>query len=75
MSHDQTTEPTQWIKASRSAGDNACVEMRRTGKCVEVRDTKQREQGPVLGMTREGFSAWLALAKRGTLDILLMRVE
>ncbi|MBT0774280.1 DUF397 domain-containing protein [Kineosporia sp. J2-2] len=64
-------DPQRWVKASRSAGDNACVEQRRTPRAVEVRDTKQHGAGPTLGMTPTAFADWLSAAKAGELDTLL----
>ncbi len=32
---------TPWIKAQASGGGSQCVEMRRSGPSVEVRDTKR----------------------------------
>jgi hypothetical protein len=69
------TDPTRWIKASKSAGDNACVEMRRVGGGIEVRDSKHGEEGPSLGMSRKCFEVWLTDARGGGLDVLLDHVE
>lgn len=51
-------DPTQWVKARASADSGNCVEMRRVGGLVEVRDTKDR-QGPSLKFTPEEFAAWV----------------
>ena len=64
------TDPTQWVKATRSNGSGACVEMRREGDRVEVRDTKDR-QGPSLKFTPDEFAAWVDGAKRGEFDHLM----
>ena len=61
---------TAWIKASRSGAQNSCVEMRGHAGFVEVRDTKQRGEGPILGLTRAQFAAWLDGAKHGEFDHL-----
>jgi hypothetical protein len=61
---------TAWIKASRSASDNACVEMRRHEDRIEVRDTKQGETGPILSFTTSEWAAWLDGAKNGEFDHL-----
>lgn len=58
-----------WIKARRSTGDANCVEMRRAGDAVEVRDSKDTT-GPVLRYSRGGFTAWLAAARDGEFDHL-----
>ncbi len=59
----------RWIKASRSAADNQCVEMRRQGAVIEVRDSKHPD-GPTLGYTPSEFAAWLDGAKKGEFDHL-----
>ena len=61
MSIDATT----WIKASRSGNSGQCVEMRRNGGSVEVRDTKAAGRGPILSFPPAGFAAWLDGARRG----------
>lgn len=60
---------TAWVKASRSGASNQCVELRRNGEAIEVRDTKDRS-GPVLRFTEAEFAAWLDGAKRGEFDHL-----
>jgi hypothetical protein len=59
----------RWVKASRSGGDNNCVEMRRRADVVEVRDSKHPD-GPTLGYTPSEFAAWLDGAKKGEFDHL-----
>jgi hypothetical protein len=59
---------TPWIKAQASGGGGQCVEMRRSGPSVEVRDTKARGTGPTLQFAPGGFSAWVEAAKSGELD-------
>ena len=66
-----TPDPTQWIKASRSANQGQCVEMRQHSDAVEIRDTKDAGQGPTLRFTTEEFSAWLDGAKNGQFDHLI----
>lgn len=65
-----TVDPSTWVKASKSAQANNCVEMRSTSS-VEVRDTKQHGHGPTLQLDRGAAAAWLAGAKAGELDHLL----
>ena len=60
---------TPWIKASKSANNNDCVEMRRNGATVEVRDSKDKT-GPVLRFTPAELDAWLDGARRGEFDHL-----
>jgi hypothetical protein len=62
-------DPSAWIKATRSGNSGNCVEMRRSGTLVEVRDSKDRT-GPVLQIAGEEFTAWLDAAKQGELDRL-----
>jgi hypothetical protein len=50
--------PTPWVKASRSTQGSDCVEMRRIGGAVEVRDSKD-PHGPVLRFSGTQFAAWL----------------
>ena len=61
---------TPWIKASRSGELAQCVEMRRNGGAVEVRDSKDPE-GPSLSHAKSGFAAWLDGAKNGEFDHLM----
>jgi hypothetical protein len=62
---------TPWIKASRSGNSGDCVEMRSRAGVIEVRDTKQNEEGPTLGFTKAEFAAWLDGAKKGEFDHLV----
>lgn len=59
-----------WVKASASDSSGSCVEMRRNGKVIEVRDTKQNGEGPTLSFTPAEFSAWLDGARKGEFDHL-----
>jgi hypothetical protein len=61
---------TEWIKATASAGGGNCVEMRRHGDAVEVRDSKD-PNGAVLRFTTREFAAWLDGAKHAEFDHLL----
>jgi len=63
-------ETTPWIKAKRSDTSGQCVEVRRHGGAVEVRDSKNPE-GPSLRCARAEFAAWLESAKSGDLDHLV----
>lgn len=60
---------TPWIKASKSASNNDCVEMRRNGATVEVRDSKDKT-GPVLRFTPAELDAWLDGVRKGEFDHL-----
>jgi hypothetical protein len=68
MTADRVTE---WIKASASDANGSCVEMRRNGDAIEVRDTKQDGRGPVLSFTAPEFAAWLDGANKGEFSHLL----
>lgn len=64
--------PTPWVKSSRSGSTGNCVELRRAGdEMVEVRDTKDRGDGPTLRFSPSEFAAWVEAAKGGELDHLL----
>jgi hypothetical protein len=60
---------TSWIKAQASGGSGQCVEMRRAGETIEVRDSKH-PSGPVLRFTPGEWTAWLDGAKNGEFDHL-----
>ncbi len=62
---------TEWVKSSRRAQQGECVEQRRNGDAVEVRDTKDDGTGPTLRFTPAEFAAWLDGAKRGEFDHLI----
>lgn len=65
-----STDASEWVKASASGGNGQCVEMRRHGDAVEVRDTKDHGAGPTLTLTAAEFAGWIAAAKSGDLDDL-----
>jgi hypothetical protein len=60
---------TPWIKAQASGATGQCVELRRTGESIEVRDSKN-PTGPVLRFTPGEWAAWLDGAKNGEFDHL-----
>jgi hypothetical protein len=64
-----TTEPTPWIKATASNGGNNCVEMRRNGLDIQVRDSKDPD-GPVLNFTPAEVAAWVDGASKGEFNQL-----
>jgi len=64
------TDSTPWIKASVSSGDGNCVEMRRHDGMIEVRDSKDGDEGPVLRFTNAEFAAWLDGVNKGEFDHL-----
>jgi hypothetical protein len=62
---------TDWIKATASNANGSCVEMRRNGSVVEIRDTKQNGSGPTLAFTPAVFAAWVEGASRGEYNDLM----
>ncbi len=56
-----------WRKSSRSGADGACVEVRRTSRAVQVRDTKDRS-GPVLSFPTEAWHGFIAGVHDGEFD-------
>jgi hypothetical protein len=68
---DINADDVPWIKSSTSDSDDDCVEMRRLGPNIEVRDTKHGEHGPVLRFTPAEWDAWLDGAKKGEFDHLM----
>ena len=61
---------TEWVKANASDGGGNCVQLRRRGDVVEVRDSKDPD-GPVLRFTPSELAAWLDGARRHEFDHLL----
>jgi len=60
-----------WIMSSRSAGNGgSCVEARRHGGAIEVRNSKHPDAGTVR-FTVEEWDSFLFGAKRGEFDVLL----
>ena len=57
--HDNTQNPTPWMKASASDGNGSCVQMRRNGAHVEVRDSKLGEASPILQFTQAELVAFM----------------
>jgi Domain of unknown function (DUF397) len=60
---------TPWVKAAKSSGSGSCVEVRRHGGAIEVRDSKDRS-GPVLRFTAAEFDAFLDGARNREFDRL-----
>lgn len=58
----------EWNKSSYSNNNGACVEVRRDGASVQVRDTKDREGG-TLTFTAPEWLAFVAGAKSGDFDL------
>ena len=70
MSND-VDQVTSWIKARASDNSWSCVEMRRHGSAIEVRDTKDHGTGPTLRYTSAEWAAFLDGAKKGEFDHLV----
>jgi hypothetical protein len=65
------TDITPWVKAKASQGNNACVEMRRNGQSIEVRDSKTGDTGPILSFSSTEIRAWLDGVAKSEFDHLL----
>ena len=52
-----------WHKSSYSGNGEACVEVATTADAVLIRDTKNRERGPVLRVSPEAWSAFTGKIK------------
>ena len=63
---------TPWVKATASSASAApaCIEVRRADGRVEMRDTKDRERGPILRFSPAAFSGCLDTARFGGFDHL-----
>jgi hypothetical protein len=66
-----TSRVTDWVKASASDSGGNCVEMRRNGTVIEVRDTKDGGQGPTLSFTPAEVAAWLDGVRKDEFQHLL----
>jgi hypothetical protein len=58
---------SEWIKASASGDQGACVEVRLTDTCVDVRDTKDRTRAPFT-VQPSAWDAFLAGVRRREFD-------
>lgn len=56
-----------WTKSIRSGDNGNCVEVRRGGPGVEVRDSKDAD-GPTLAFPADAWGAFLADTGRGDFD-------
>ena len=60
---------SDWIQARASADQGSCVEVRELPDgSRQVRDTKDRGQGPILTFTRAEWLAFLDGARKGEFD-------
>lgn len=61
---------TAWRKSTRSDGQNVCVEVTdAVPGWIGVRDSKLGPTSPILAVTATGWTALLAAAKAGELDL------
>jgi hypothetical protein len=67
----ETPSNLRWIKASRSAALNACVELAPCGDMIALRDSK--DPSVMLQLTHLEISAFIDGAKRGEFDHLVAR--
>jgi hypothetical protein len=56
---------TTWRKAAYSVGNGNCVEVGASLRAVGVRDTVQRERGPLLEFSPVAWRAFIDAAKTG----------
>ncbi|HEX6075368.1 MAG TPA: DUF397 domain-containing protein [Micromonosporaceae bacterium] len=64
---------TRWVKARSSGGNGGnCIELRRNGEVIELRDSKDAG-GPVLRFWPAELNAFLDGARNGEFDHLLDR--
>lgn len=65
-----SSQSSNWIKASKSINLSACVELRRSGEVVELRNSRH-PQAVMPALTQQEFEAFLDGAKKGEFDHLL----
>jgi hypothetical protein len=63
-------DATRWIKARKSTSNGSCVEARRHGEHIELRDSKD-PSGPVLRFTSAEWDAFLHGARHSEFDHLV----
>ena len=64
------SDSEKWMTSAASADETARVEVRRRGKFIEVRDSRDGDDGPVLQFTPGEWRAWLDGARKGEFDHL-----
>lgn len=53
----------KWRKSTRSAGQNACVELRSTAEGFQIRDSKLDERSPVFDLAGSDLAGLLRMTK------------
>lgn len=59
----------EWIKASKSIGGDACIELRKADRGIELRHSRD-PNGPTLTLTQVELDDFLDGAKHGDFDEL-----
>ena len=57
----------EWRKSTRSSTNGSCVEVRRSVRTVQVRDTKDRG-GPVLAFSADAWQEFIDGVRTGRFD-------
>ena len=57
----------EWRKSTRSSTNGSCVEVRRSVRTVQVRDTKDRG-GPVLAFPAHAWQEFIGAVQDGRFD-------
>ncbi|WP_028932747.1 DUF397 domain-containing protein [Pseudonocardia spinosispora] len=54
-----STGATEWFVSSHSNNGGTCVEVRFVGTCVQIADSKNRGQGPVITVSGAEWTSFL----------------
>lgn len=58
-----------WNKSTRSGAAGHCVEVRKDGEAIQMRDSKDKGAGPVLSFTTDEWNAFVGGAQDGEFDL------
>jgi hypothetical protein len=58
----------EWRKSTRSSTNGSCVEVRKSVRTVQVRDTKDRG-GPVLAFPERAWQEFITAVQAGQFDL------
>lgn len=58
----------EWRKSTRSSTNGSCVEVRKSVRTVQVRDTKDRS-GPVLAFPERAWEEFITAVQDGQFDL------